>query len=140
MSGSFLGRYKKPKGLLQETLAVMEQHGKNPSDVRWVGSEEFGYFTWADFAEVANERYYSGFGAQEVATDLMIVGDDWWMERGEYDGSEWWEFVRPIQKPETYRKPHRVMGGMWDTLSELNGAEPLPTDDDVIETEFTVKG
>ena len=24
--------------------------------------------------------------------DLLIVGDDWWLERHEYDGAEWWEF------------------------------------------------
>lgn len=24
----------------------------------------------------------------------MVVGDDWWLERHEYDGSEWWEFKR----------------------------------------------
>ena len=37
-------------------------------------------------------NYDNGFGGAEVHGDLKIVGNDWWMERGEYDGSEWWEF------------------------------------------------
>jgi hypothetical protein len=23
---------------------------------------------------------------------IIVVGKDWWLERHEYDGSEWWEF------------------------------------------------
>ena len=30
--------------------------------------------------------------ALEVAEDLVVVGDNWWIERHEYDGNEWWEY------------------------------------------------
>ena len=30
-------------------------------------------------------------------------GSDWWLERGEYDGSEWWEFRRePVKDKQTH--------------------------------------
>ncbi len=79
--------------LLAGTLEIMNGHGKAPTDVRWVGSSD-GMFvgTWADFAQRANFEYDSGFGSAQVAEQLVVVGDDWWLERGEYDGSEWWEF------------------------------------------------
>ena len=34
----------------------------------------------------------SGYGSAEIREDLVIVGKDWWLERDEYDGSEWWAF------------------------------------------------
>jgi len=37
-------------------------------------------------------KYYNSYGASCVALDLVVVGDDWWLERYEYDGKEWWEF------------------------------------------------
>lgn len=37
-------------------------------------------------------NYDSGYGSAEIREDLLIVGDGWWLERREYDGSEWWEF------------------------------------------------
>jgi hypothetical protein len=39
-------------------------------------------------------NYDDGFGGNEIPLSLVVVGDDWWLERGEYDGSEWWEFKR----------------------------------------------
>jgi len=34
-----------------------------------------------------------------IRNDLYVVGEDWWLERGEYDGSEWWEFKRLPECP-----------------------------------------
>jgi hypothetical protein len=46
-----------------------------------------------NFIEVAKRtKYNGGYGAQEVAEDLVILMKDGsWFERNEYDGSEWWE-------------------------------------------------
>ncbi len=98
--------------LLEETLDILKANGKSPDDVRWVGKREPDYLasirarvealplgTWAEFKRFANFKYDDGYGGAEVATDLKIVGDDWWLERGEYDGSEWWEFKTLPQKP-----------------------------------------
>lgn len=58
--------------------------------------DTFGWCTWDEFAAKANEVYDSGYGCECVDRELKVVGDDWWLERHEYDGSEWWEFK---QKP-----------------------------------------
>ena len=38
-------------------------------------------------------NYDSGYGSAEIRMDLIIIGKDWWLERDEYDGSEWWKFL-----------------------------------------------
>lgn len=104
-----------------ETLNVLNKNNKTPDDVLWCGSEEFGWFTWNDFLEIAPEEYDSGFGGQEIARDLLIVGNDFWLERGEYDGSEWWEFKSFPKKPKNYNKVKTIMNGdCWATLEEMN--------------------
>ena len=95
------------KNLLKETLEALWQHGKKSSDVKWCGTEN-GWCTWDEFAAVADVEYESGYGATKVAKDLVIVGEDWWLERREYDGSEWWEFKTLPTKPKTQRVPQVI--------------------------------
>lgn len=91
------------KNLLQETIEILSEHNKTPYDVRWVGSIDGEYeITWLRFTQIANFEYDHGYGAQLIADDLVVVGDDWWLERHDYDGSEWWEYKElPIRKAET---------------------------------------
>lgn len=107
------------KNLLQETVEVLFENNKIPNDVKWVGTREIK-FTWDKFAELSNEEYDNGYGGQLVASNLIIVGDNWWLERHEYDGSEWWEFKEMPITPERDIVPIRVIGGMWDGLQEIN--------------------
>ena len=116
--------------LLQETLNVLKISGLCPNDVRWVGSGDF-YTTWEVFAKIANTEYYEGYGSQEVACDLVIIGDNWWMERTEYDGSEAWDFktvpLKPTEEIELKAltidqavNPEEISCG-WETLARING-------------------
>ncbi len=105
----------------EETLKILKDNNKTSLDILWCGSVEFGWFTWEDFIEIAPQDYNSGFGGQEIAKDLLIVGDNWYLERYEYDGSEWWEFKKIPQKPEKYNKPKTINNGdSWATLEEMN--------------------
>jgi len=45
--------------------------------------------TWQDL-QVLDFRYDGGYGGQELFGTVWLK-DGTWMERGEYDGSEWWE-------------------------------------------------
>jgi hypothetical protein len=93
--------------LLAETLNKLSESGKSASDVRFVlgndarricYGEETQMGTWGDFAACADFNYDAGHGVVEISMSLKIVGDDWWLERGEYDGAEWWEFkTRPLR-------------------------------------------
>ena len=79
--------------LLQETLDELKENGKTPADVRWVGRESVNAkCSWDEFAKQSDFEYYNGYGSAEIPGDLVVAGDDWWLERAEYDGSEWWKF------------------------------------------------
>ena len=96
--------------LLKETIEVLRENGKSEEDVLWCGSEEFGWFTWEDFKELADFEYCNDYGLQEIASDLLVVGKDFWLERHQYDGAEWWEFKTLPKKPKNYRKPRSLIG------------------------------
>ena len=42
------------------------------------------------FLESLNFEYDAGFGSQ-MLSGIVWLNDGTWLERGEYDGSEWWE-------------------------------------------------
>ena len=78
---------------LSETLSVLRREEIPVDDVAYVFLDDGIRCFWEDFAKAANEIYYdNGFGRVEINPSLMIVGFDWWLERREYDGSEWWEY------------------------------------------------
>lgn len=108
--------------LLQETIYYLKEHDLTENDVIWVGSQDL-HFSFKHFATIADIEYDSGYGAPQVATDLLVVGEDWWLERHEYDGSEWWEFKQIPTRPNVYKKVDRVVGGMWDSLIDINEKE-----------------
>lgn len=106
--------------LLQETTDIMKEHGKTFDDVEWIGSKD-GYIEIEDFIRLADVEYDRGFGAAEVAVDLIIIGKDFYLTRGEYDGSEWWEYhsMELFHKPKNELKVNSVVGRLWVTLREL---------------------
>lgn len=108
--------------LWQETIRVLNIYGKNEADIIWVGRKDFR-ITLENFKTVADKEYDNGLGAPEVATDLIVVGKDFWLERHEYDGSEWWEYKSYPQMPTEVKQVSRVIEGAWDTLAEINSEE-----------------
>lgn len=111
---------KNNMNLLKETLELLKENNKSEKDVEWVGNTKEFVISWEEFKKIANVGYYNGFGASEIATDLILVGNDFWLTRGEYDGSEWWEYHEKPKKPKTQKSFSNVKGGMWETLDELN--------------------
>lgn len=96
-------------GFLEETLKILTANKKTTEDVEYVMVRSGGswddksvrqFFSWEDFERVADFEYDSGSGGAEIHQSLKVVGDNWWLERGEYDGSEWWEFKTMPIKPE----------------------------------------
>jgi len=90
--------------LYKETAKVLLGYGKSMSDVVFVSGN--GHEIPLDnFIETAKSYDYdNGFGGEEVPIDLLVVGKDWWIERHEYDGSEWWEYKTLPQRPRTVKK------------------------------------
>lgn len=94
--------------LLQETIDFLKEHGKTENDVLWVGrnddncsSDEAANVknSWEWFKKNADFEYDDDLGINEIPLSLIIVGKDFWLERNEYDGSEWWEFKTMPKKP-----------------------------------------
>ena len=113
---------RKMGNLLKETLEVLKRHGKKPEDVKWCGSPEYGWFSWDEFVRVADVEYYPSYCGDRVAYDLVIVGEDWWLERHEwheFDNSDWWEFRTLPVKPEAHRVPRQLVSCAGESLTEI---------------------
>jgi hypothetical protein len=122
--------------LLTETLEVLTKNGKSEKDIIWLGCDDF-QITWENFKEVAAKADYdNGYGSSQVAPNLKIVGNGFVMIRGEYDGSEWWDYYGTSETPiktlkitaltinqadEDLRDTTLSCG--WEDLAKINGIE-----------------
>lgn len=117
--------------LKTETLKVLKLNKKTVEDIRWIGTK-YETINAEKFWRLADTEYDEGYGAQKVATDLLIVGDNWWLERESYDGAEHWVYksipALPKRKMinidcltvEQYNKLHGTRKVGWCILAELN--------------------
>lgn len=117
--------------LKQETLEVLKLNKKTVDDIRWIGTK-YETINAEKFWRLADTEYDDSFGAQEVAADLVIVGDDWWLERKSYDGAEHWTYKSVPKLPkrkminidcltvEQYNELHGTRKVGWCILAELN--------------------
>lgn len=112
--------------LWEETIAILDNTNRTFDDVIYICGDDF-IISKENFQEVAKEtNYYAGYGSQKIACDLKIFGRDFIMTRGEYDGSEWWNFeFTEIKIPKKLRKIKRLAFeySAWDTLKEINDEE-----------------
>lgn len=76
--------------LWKETVAKLAKHRKTVEDIKFVQTKKGRIENFEELAKKIN--YNNGYGGHKIDLSLVIVGDDWWLERAEYDGSEWFEF------------------------------------------------
>ena len=81
------------RNLAKETLDILAKYGKSKDD-RILVSDGGDYCLLPEFLQRADFEYDCSYGGTNINTELKVVGDDWWLERGEYDGAEWWEFKK----------------------------------------------
>ena len=90
--------------LYNEVIEELKDHNKTVQDIVFVACDDKLISVDEFMGYARNFNYYAGFGSEYVNLSLMIVGDNWWLERHEYDGSEWFEFktipVKPTEKLE----------------------------------------
>ena len=88
------------QNLLKETLKSLDNNNKKPTDIIFIGAVSGYSCTWKEFVILADKEYDRSFGSTEVAEDLIIVFTDGSrLVRGEYDGSEWWEYIDNFKMP-----------------------------------------
>jgi hypothetical protein len=113
--------------LLEETIEDIKSSGHTEKDIIFIGSEQSGHScSWEEFKTLADIEYDCGFGAQEIATDLIIAFEDGSkMWRHEYDGSERWEYSKPFKMPKELKPIARLTfdGCMWETLEDIQSAK-----------------
>lgn len=107
--------------LWQETIDALKRHGKTWADVCFVCGDQYEVTNFETIAR--NTNYDDGFGGQEIAKDLKVVGDNFWLERHEYDGSEWWEYKELPERPIDKKAVLHLDNGCWSSLEEINSNE-----------------
>lgn len=113
---------------LNETILYLKYNQKTTKDILWIGSKDGSYsISYEEFEKLAkNIEYDNGFGAQEIASDLVVVGEGWYLERAEYDGAEGWNFKTTPKKSQNTKSFNKMcvneVGGEigWKTLDKLN--------------------
>lgn len=107
------------RNLWEETIDRLKSENKSWDDVLFVTCNDFD-ISKDNFMETAmNTMYDSGYGGQYIPKDIKIVGDDFWLDRGEYDGSEWWNFQQaPARKNKEQIIPALTSSGYWMTLKD----------------------
>lgn len=109
---------------LEETIDKITSCDKTIEDVDWVGSDDGKYvISWNEFAKIANIDYYSGFGLQYIAMDLVVVFNDGsYLYREEYDGSEGWSYAKTPRRQygaKTFEYVRSEDG--YETVEIING-------------------
>ena len=111
--------------LYDETVEVLSSHDKTIADIEYIGSTRTKINTNKALKFMKKTNYDSGFGCQEIACNLMINGNGFIMIRGEYDGSEWWNYIQTDPSlPQVEREVKSFKTDMgWETLEEINDLE-----------------
>lgn len=96
--------------LLEETIDKLKEYGLTLNDIIWWGNPHFDETYPLDKLKSSLDfEYDNGYGLPNINEDLVIVGHDWWLERFEYDGAEWWEFKRQFKEPSrTVSDPNKI--------------------------------
>ena len=116
--------------LYDETVKILSSHDKTISDIEYIGSTRTKINTNKALELMKKTNYDSGFGGQEIACNLMIKGNGFIMIRGEYDGSEWWDYMQTDPSlPQVERDVKSFKANIgWDSLEEINGLEDTKND------------
>ena len=91
--------------IYESIIGCLEAHGKSIEDIEWVGSNDFS-IPLDNFLKLATTTEENEW-EDDVPCDLVIVGNDFWIER-QYESDDsvhaWWEFRQLPQKPATEHK------------------------------------
>jgi hypothetical protein len=123
------------KNFKDEILKILNKNGKTVYDVQWVGFDKpFIYvdsddtfldvkvepfrFDLREFFNLADFVYDCDSGGIQIPQNLKVVGVDWWLERHNYDGCEWWEYKTLPIKPTNINNLFEVL--IHKQIEELN--------------------
>ena len=65
---------------------------------------------YEEFLQKLDFEYDAGYGGQELYGLVWLMEENTWLERGEYDGSEWWNFQECPPIPKSLMKEYSQNG------------------------------
>lgn len=74
---------------------------------------------WQQFLSDIDKNYNSGYGSQNLFGTIWY-NDGTWSSRGEYDGSEWWQYNQAPAIPEHLNRKDKVRDKQIDKLLHDN--------------------
>lgn len=84
----------------EETIKVLSSYNYTIDDIDWIGNETFIIPIHEFFDIACHTNYNRGYGRPVTPGDIIIMmKDQTWFSRWEYDGSEGWEHHKPYLKP-----------------------------------------
>lgn len=108
--------------LWDETIDALRVNGKTWNDVLYVCAGDVEVINFEGVARRTN--YDADYGSQRVAFDLEVVGANFWLERAEYDGAEWWEYrecrTRPTKSKIVEKLAATDIGDAWENLATID--------------------
>lgn len=110
--------------LYSETVEILAENGKSTADILFVVAEDQKWprerSTKVKIEKdcflllAANTNYDAGYGGNEIDDSLEVVGADFWLERHESAGAEWWEYKEMPKEPELSMDVSRLTQGfLW---------------------------
>lgn len=107
--------------LIQETKDFISALGYKKEDIQWMGGRDFA-IPIDDFWNSKPQFYSAGYGWQEVAPDFKVAFKDHsWIQREEYDGSEWWEYYHYPEMPLRIESVNNFIAKHYEqSLAEIN--------------------
>ncbi|MFA5366009.1 MAG: hypothetical protein WC325_12575 [Candidatus Bathyarchaeia archaeon] len=83
-----------------ELIEALEGHGKTIFDIKWAGNEDFKI----PLEFILKNADFEYSGCFEVDMSLLIVGDDWWLERETDFKQSCWAFKTLPPEPKCFAK------------------------------------
>lgn len=75
-----------------ELMGMLAVHCYTVDNIAWVADAHYRLPLPEFLDKLKETNYYSGYGSAEFDQSIVIMlNDGTWFERGEYDGSEWWQ-------------------------------------------------
>jgi len=96
----------------EELLRVLKQANKNIEDIdayciyyiyEFEKCKEINGENPNDLLDFLNFEYDDGYGLQHLFGKILFK-DKSWLERAEYDGLEWWEYLKAPNKEELLKE------------------------------------
>jgi len=99
--------------LLKETTEIMDRSNLFIEDIEyinygddWDSKITMGSYDWEWFLEYCKDytNYDNGYGTPKIGNIEIVFNNGTWLDRGEYDGSEWWDVLSTPERQEDKEK------------------------------------